>query len=69
MGVYGFAASLQPDVNFGRILAAYGGIFAAGSLAWGMAVDKFRPARWNIIGAIIYLVGAAVIIYAPRTSD
>ena len=67
LGAYGFIATLQPDANFGRILAAYGGIFVAGSLAWGMAVDKFRPDRWDIIGAAICLLGVAVIMYAPRT--
>jgi small multidrug resistance family-3 protein len=43
--LYGFAATLQPDPNFGRILAAYGGIFVAGSLAWGVIFDGFRPDR------------------------
>ena len=66
LGLYGFVATLQPDANFGRILAAYGGIFVAGSLAWGMVVDKFRPDRWDIIGAAICLIGVAVIMYAPR---
>lgn len=66
LGLYGFVATLQPDANFGRILAAYGGVFVAGSLAWGMIVDKFRPDRWDIIGAIVCLIGVAVIMYAPR---
>ena len=66
LGLYAFVATLQPDANFGRILAAYGGIFVAGSLAWGMIVDKFRPDRWDIIGAILCLIGVAVIMYAPR---
>ncbi|MFB9661333.1 YnfA family protein [Glycomyces mayteni] len=66
LGAYGFVAAFQPDPNFGRILAAYGGIFVAGSLAWGMAVDGFRPDRWDVIGAAICLVGVAVIMYAPR---
>ena len=66
LGLYGFVATLQPDANFGRILAAYGGIFVAGSLAWGMVVDEFRPDRWDIIGAIICLIGVVVIMYAPR---
>jgi len=48
LGLYGFVATLQPDANFGRILAAYGGVFVAGSLAWGMVVDKFRPDRWDV---------------------
>lgn len=68
LGLYGFVATLQPDANFGRILAAYGGVFVAGSLAWGMVVDKFRPDRWDLIGAAICLVGVAVIMYAPRAA-
>ncbi|MET7708066.1 YnfA family protein [Micromonospora sp. NPDC005189] len=68
LGLYGFAATFQPDPNFGRILAAYGGIFVAGSLVWGMVVDKFRPDRYDITGAAICLVGVAIIMYAPRSS-
>lgn len=63
---YGFVATFQPDPNFGRILAAYGGIFVAGSLAWGVVLDGFRPDRWDLIGASVCLVGVAVIMYAPR---
>ncbi|CAM5785392.1 YnfA family protein [Cellulomonas persica] len=66
LGLYGFVATLQPDASFGRILAAYGGIFVAGSLAWGILVDRFQPDRWDITGAVICLLGVAVIMYAPR---
>ncbi|MER7271351.1 YnfA family protein [Micromonospora carbonacea] len=66
LGLYGFVATFQPDANFGRILAAYGGVFVAGSLAWGMVVDRFRPDRYDVVGAAICLVGVAVIMYAPR---
>ena len=66
LGVYGFVATLQPDANFGCILAAYGGVFVVGSLLWGMALDGFRPDRWDVTGALICLVGVAVIMYAPR---
>ncbi|RFS87588.1 YnfA family protein [Actinomadura spongiicola] len=66
LGLYGFVATLQPDAHFGRILAAYGGVFVAGSLAWGMVADGFRPDRWDVIGALVCLVGVAVIMYAPR---
>jgi small multidrug resistance family-3 protein len=62
LGAYGFVATLQPDSHFGRILAAYGGVFVAGSLVWGMVVDRFRPDRYDMIGAALCLVGAA----APR---
>ncbi|MBM7507305.1 small multidrug resistance family-3 protein [Nocardioides salarius] len=66
LGLYGFVATLQPDANFGRILAAYGGVFVAGSLAWGMVVDGFRPDRYDVTGALVCLVGVAVIMYSPR---
>jgi small multidrug resistance family-3 protein len=66
LGLYGFVATLQSDANFGRILAAYGGVFVAGSLVWGMAVDGFRPDRYDVIGALVCLAGVAVIMYAPR---
>lgn len=67
LGIYGFVATFQPDAHFGRILAAYGGVFVAGSLAWGVVMDGFRPDRHDIIGALICLAGVAVIMYAPRS--
>lgn len=66
LGLYGFVATLQPDAHFGRILAAYGGVFVAGSLAWGMAFDGFRPDRADVLGALICLLGVGVIVYTPR---
>ncbi len=66
LGAYGFIATLQPDTHFGRVLAAYGGVFVAGSLVWGVVVDKFRPDRWDVIGATICLLGVVVIMYARR---
>jgi small multidrug resistance family-3 protein len=63
LGGYGFVATLQPDSHFGRILAAYGGIFVAGSLIWGMVADGFRPDRFDVLGAIICLIDVVVIMY------
>jgi small multidrug resistance family-3 protein len=68
LGLYGFVATLQSDPHFGRILAAYGGVFVAGSLAWGMALDGFRPDRYDITGAIVCLIGVAIIMYSPRSA-
>jgi small multidrug resistance family-3 protein len=67
LGVYGVVATWQHDENFGRILAAYGGIFVAGSIAWGMVADGYRPDRYDVIGALVCLAGMAVIMYAPRS--
>jgi small multidrug resistance family-3 protein len=66
LGLYGFVATFQPDPHFGRILAAYGGVFVVGSLAWGIVLDGFRPDRWDLAGALICLLGVLVIMYAPR---
>jgi small multidrug resistance family-3 protein len=66
LGLYGAVATAQPDASFGRILAAYGGVFIVGSLVWAMALDGFRPDRYDLIGAAIALVGVGVIMYAPR---
>jgi small multidrug resistance family-3 protein len=67
LGLYGVVATFQSDDNFGRILAAYGGIFVAGSIAWAMVADGYRPDLYDVIGALVCLTGMAVIMYAPRS--
>ena len=59
LGAYGFVAALQPEANFGRVLAAYGGVFIAGSLAWGIVVDGFRPTAWDYVGSAVALKSRA----------
>lgn len=66
LGAYGFVATLQPDPNFGRVLAAYGGVFVAGSLLFARLVDGFRPDRFDLAGSALCLAGVALIMYAPR---
>jgi small multidrug resistance family-3 protein len=63
--VYGIIPTLQPS-HFGRVYSAYGGIFIVSSIAWGFAIDKKKPDRLEIIGAIVTLIGAFIIFYAPR---
>jgi small multidrug resistance family-3 protein len=63
---YGAVAALQPDAHFGRVLAAYGGVFIVGSLLWGMAFDGFRPDAYDVAGAAVCLIGVGLIMYAPR---
>lgn len=64
LAAYGVVAALQPSHQFGRVLAAYGGVFIVGSLLWGVAFDGFRPDRSDVLGAGICLIGVAVIMYA-----
>ena len=65
--LYGVIPTLQP-AHFGRVYAAYGGVFVVLSILWGWWVDKQAPDRFDMIGGLICMVGVAVIMYWPRTS-
>jgi small multidrug resistance family-3 protein len=55
------------DADFaGRAYAAYGGIYIMASLVWLWLVEGTRPDRWDILGAAICLIGAAIILFGPR---
>lgn len=64
--IYGIIPTLQSQGNFGKIYAAYGGIFIVLSILWGWAIDNVVPDRFDIIGGFISLIGVAVIMYWPR---
>lgn len=63
---YGLLHTAQPIPHFGRVMAAYGGVFIVVALAWGAGVEGYRPDRYDLLGATLCLAGAAVIAYAPR---
>jgi small multidrug resistance family-3 protein len=63
--VYGIIPTLQP-AEFGRVYAAYGGIFIVSAVIWGRVIDKKKPDKYEIIGSIVVIVGALVIFYVPR---
>jgi small multidrug resistance family-3 protein len=65
LSLYGFVATWQTS-NFGRVYAAYGGVFIVMALLWGWRIDGFKPDKYDIIGAAIALIGAGIIIYMPR---
>jgi small multidrug resistance family-3 protein len=64
--LYGIVPTLQTQ-NFGRVYAAYGGVFIILSLLWGWKFDGIRPDRLDWLGAAICAVGVAVIYFAPRS--
>jgi small multidrug resistance family-3 protein len=64
--LYGVVPTFQP-ANFGRVYAAYGGVFIVLSIIWGWRVDKVTPDRFDIIGGLISLVGVLIIMYWQRT--
>ena len=65
--LYGIIPPFQ-TAHFGRVYAAYGGMFIILSLLWGWSADGSRPDRFDIVGAVICLIGMAVIMYMPRPS-
>jgi small multidrug resistance family-3 protein len=64
---YGFAPTLQPLSDFGRIYAAYGGFFIVLSFIWASIFDGFVPDKGDLIGGLISLVGVLVILFWPRS--
>jgi small multidrug resistance family-3 protein len=62
---YGIIPTLQP-ASFGRVYAAYGGFFIISSILWGMMIDKKKPDKFEIIGSMVAVLGAAIIFYGPR---
>lgn len=65
--LYGVIATLQPaTASFGRVYAAYGGVFIVLSLLWGWQVDRVVPDRFDLLGGWIALLGVSVIMYGPR---
>jgi len=63
---YGIIPTYQP-AHFGRVYAAYGGVFVVLSVLWGWGIDGTRPDRFDLLGALICLLGVAVTMYAPRS--
>jgi small multidrug resistance family-3 protein len=64
---YGIIPTYQA-AHFGRVYAAYGGMFVVLSVLWGWAIDGTRPDRYDVLGALICVLGVAVMMYAPRGS-
>jgi len=65
--LYGVIPTLQNEERFGRVYAAYGGVFVVLSLLWGWWLDGQRPDRYDVLGAVIVSVGVGVIFFAPRS--
>ena len=66
LGAFAWLLALTGAESAGRAFAIYGGIYIAASLVFMAVVEGIRPDRWDLIGASICLVGAAVIFFAPR---
>lgn len=63
--LYGVIPTLQP-AQFGRVYAAYGGVFILMAMIWGWKVDGVLPDRYDLIGVSLALLGVLIIMYWPR---
>ena len=68
LALFGGLLSLSPAEHAGRAYAVYGGIYIAATLGWLWAVEGMRTDQWDLIGATVSLVGAAIILWAPRSA-
>ena len=66
LALYGVVAALQPIPEFGRVYAAYGGVFIVAALLWGVALDGFRPDRYDLLGAAVCVVGVLIMVIPTR---
>lgn len=64
--IYGIIPTFQSFPNFGRVYAAYGGVFIVLAVLWGWLVDKKAPDLYDCLGAAVCLVGVAIMLWAPR---
>jgi small multidrug resistance family-3 protein len=65
--LYGIIPTFQP-AHFGRVYAAYGGIFIVLAMLWGWQIDRIPPDKFDLIGGFIALIGVCIIMYWPRTT-
>ena len=64
--LYGIIPTWQPETNFGRVYAAYGGVFVILSLLWGWCIDGWLPDRYDLVGASVVLIGVAIMLAPSR---
>ena len=68
LALFAYFLTLVDSPLAGRAYAAYGGVYIAASIAWIWLFEGTRPDRWDVIGALICLIGAGVILAGPRGS-
>jgi small multidrug resistance family-3 protein len=63
---YGVIHTMQTELEFGRVYAAYGAVFIVLALVWGWLVDDWRPDRFDLIGAAMVLAGVFILLWGRR---
>ncbi len=60
---YALVQTLQPESKYGRVYAAYAGVFLVGAMLWGWLIDGTKPDRYDVIGGLIAMVGVVTVLY------
>lgn len=68
LAAFAWLLTLVESSAAGRAYAAYGGVYIAAALVWLWRVEGARPDRWDVFGAALCLLGAAIILFAPRSA-
>ncbi|MDP3382558.1 MAG: YnfA family protein [Phenylobacterium sp.] len=66
LALFAWLLTLADVEHAGRTYAAYGGVYIASALAWLWVVEGVRPDRWDLVGLLVCLLGAAIILFGPR---
>ena len=67
LALFSWLLTLHPTEGAGRVYAAYGGVYIAASLLWLWQVEGHMPDAWDITGSSLCLLGAGIIMLAPRS--
>ena len=63
---YAFIQTYQPASKYGRVYAAYAGVFLVGAMLWGWLIDGNAPDRFDVIGGVIAMVGVIVVLFGRQ---
>lgn len=66
--VFAYLLTLVDAEHAGRTYAAYGGVYIVSALLWLWAAENVKPDRWDAMGATVCLLGAAIILWGPRSA-
>ena len=66
LALFAYLLTLVENNAAGRVYAAYGAVYITSSIIWMWLAEGVRPDRWDLAGITVCLVGAAIIIAAPR---
>lgn len=68
LALFGWLLTLVDTDQAGRAYAAYGGVYITAAIVWLWIIEGVRPDRWDVLGAVVSLAGAAIILFGPRSA-